>query len=203
MVMKILLTMKNNHNSRSSIFSRMGNLRTQSSQSMMGHNHCQMMMNVNLSLRVQHHHRRHEQHVTPSNTEHVQDCVKGRPFTCEHVENWTRKLPFPLLHYHLILFPINLDGTHWVLERIRSTFEESKTTHHLGFKDSLWGEKGPKHNAFTQKHCECEHEHKKHLYKPKCQVRKEFIIDNPEVPHQGDGCDCGVWVCVFCFCEAR
>ena len=67
MVIKILLTtMKNNHNSRSSIFSRMRNLRTQSSQSMMGHNHCQMMMNVNLSLRVQHHHRRHEQHTSAS-----------------------------------------------------------------------------------------------------------------------------------------
>ena len=66
MVIKIFLTMKNNHNSRSSIFSRMRNLRTQSSQSMMGHNHCQMMMNVNLSLRVQHHHRRHEQHTSAS-----------------------------------------------------------------------------------------------------------------------------------------
>ena len=90
---------------------------------------------------------------TEKTAKYTQEFVCGVPFTYEHVQRWIRRIALPLFHHHLILCPININYSHWVLEAVITEFGDRKTKHTLTYLDSLWG--GPEaFNELMKRYCE-------------------------------------------------
>ena len=116
-------------------------------------------------------------------------------YNYKHVQKWTRNLSVPLLHHHLILVPIHKPG-HWVLGAVLTEFEGTKNVHKFVYLDSLKGE-DENFYTFMQRYVEDEYKDKRGMYTHKREFKSR---DDQEVPHQSNGYDCGVWVCINAFC---
>ena len=90
--------------------------------------------------------------------------------------------------YDHLFFPINITSSHWILGVV--FMQESR----VEIFNSLRG-KHKKHARHLMKYLEDEH-----LRKKGRPLRRTFTITNPTgVPQQENGCDCGVFVCLFAY----
>ena len=132
----------------------------------------------------------------------AQEYVGDLPFSYKHVRWWTRNLRIPLLNHHVVLAPVNYPEVHWGLLGLVNTFHRRKTIHEKVYMDSLhWT--GKKKKKLLQRYCEEEYSDKAQLYESKSKIKRLFKDMEVAVPYQHNGCDCGVWVCIFAYCIIR
>ena len=80
------------------------------------------------------------------------------------------------------------------------------TTHVPVFLDSLQDPKDEAEDycAVLKTYADHEYEDKTHLYEARSTItRKWGEVISPSVVHQRNGYDCGVWICIYCYCLCR
>lgn len=107
------------------------------------------------------------------------------------VKRWTRK--FNLFHYDMVIFPINLNSTHWCCAII------DLKRHRVEYYDSLLGAPPPTYFSRVRQYLEQEYAHQH----PGMHLTShpgppwDWTYCPRDIPAQLNGYDCGVFTCAY------
>jgi len=113
-----------------------------------------------------------------------------REYCYSQVQRWTRRARIDIFDLDFVMFPMNVGGAHWAMGAIDLKAKAFR------YFDSMGGAPGSNFVPFLQRYVSDEHRAKRGGPLPG-EGHWQLAQDEPSLPQQHNGFDCGVFTCLY------